>query len=156
MDSETSKFIPESYISLIKGTTTITRSLLSITTMTIEFLMRKWSTPPCGTFVYDITLIPNCSPSPPLWRTEQALREEASSQLRSIIHRNPAESNHKHANDHPHPWLTTTLRSSENHQQYEYPWLLPPNKVSSSTGSGLLKSPLPSSLPLTENCITVF
>jgi len=46
-----------------------------MTTTTIKFISRSESLPPCGTFVYDIVLIPNCTITNAKKRNEK-LREK--------------------------------------------------------------------------------
>ena len=59
-------------------------------------------------------------------RTEWRQREEAPSQWRSTIHRNPAMSHNKHPTDHLHPWPTPASYAPLK------PWLFPSDKANSS------------------------
>lgn len=112
-----------------KGATTITRSLLSITTMTIKFLIRKGNTPPCGTFVYDISLIPNCSTITNAKDSTEKPREEAP--LPVVKH-----SSQESCSEPPQApyWPSPPMA------HHQYPCLVPLTRSAAATIWGLLKS----------------
>lgn len=116
--------------------------------MTIKFLIRKWNTPPCGTFVYDIALIPNCSTitkAKNRRETERrgSLPHEKHSSQESCCEQLQAPYWPLHPWPPPHPTILRNLGSSLWQGQQQ-------------PSSQARKSSPPSCLPLTENCITMF